>query len=105
MLFWCAGAFDEESERELWLKKIEHACIRSIDHLSCLAQEQEILAMMMRRKDDDPDEETMASERALQSSVANFPPLSIAAKSPKTTTIHFDYLFMLFWHDEALSIS
>jgi len=59
------AGLDEEAERELWLLKLEHAVIRSVDQLGCLRQEQEILLLMHRRRDADLDDEALAHERAL----------------------------------------
>lgn len=60
----CAGTFDEESERKLWTLMVRHACLKCVDQLGYLAQEQEILAGMLQRLNDDPGEAALQAQGA-----------------------------------------
>ena len=57
-------AGDEGEERELWIALLQLSSVRSLQAVSVLAQEQEMLAMMLRRQDTDVDSAQREAEGA-----------------------------------------
>ena len=55
---------DEGEERELWIALLQLSSVRSLQAVSVLAQEQEMLAMMLRRQDTDVDSAQREAEGA-----------------------------------------